>query len=111
MEVNGSAILHEPEIVKLEDETDQELNEPKEINRDEETASVSNHPYQVSPMYFSAELHEPTFRTGINSNVVQVLEVTVPAPAIQCFFLLAGLLSVRYAPVSEGTKACKEAKA
>ena len=26
-------------------------------------------------------------------------------------FLLAGLLSVRYAPVSEGTKACKEAKA
>ena len=27
------------------------------------------------------------------------------------FFLLAGLLSVRYAPVSEGTKACKEAKA
>ena len=27
------------------------------------------------------------------------------------FLLLAGLLSVRYAPVSEGTKACKEAKA
>ena len=26
-------------------------------------------------------------------------------------FLLAGLLSVRYAPVSEGTKGCKEAKA
>ena len=29
----------------------------------------------------------------------------------QTLFLLAGLLSVRYAPVSEGTKACKEAKA
>ena len=27
-----------------------------------------------------------------------------------CFFLLAGLLSVRCAPVSEGTKACNEAK-
>ena len=27
------------------------------------------------------------------------------------FFLLAGLLSVHSAPVSEGTKACKEAKA
>ena len=33
------------------------------------------------------------------------------SPSLQVFFLLAGLLSVRYAPVSEGTKACKEANA
>ena len=45
--------------------------------------------------------------------LVKLLTPGAPLPVgwLDSLFLLAGLLSVRYAPVSEGTKACKEAKA